>query len=66
MTHEYGHPIVNEAIRRAVRLALSLRSERLSASIDELATEAVDATFCNASRAQQMPVARRAPPLTRV
>jgi hypothetical protein len=46
MTHEYADPITNEAIRRAVRLAVSLRSERLSASIDELATEAVDATFC--------------------
>jgi hypothetical protein len=46
MTHEYADPVTNEAIRRAVRLAVSLRSERQSASLDELATEAVDATFC--------------------
>jgi hypothetical protein len=46
MTHEYADPVTNEAIRRAVRLAVSLRSERQSASLDELAAEAVDATFC--------------------
>jgi hypothetical protein len=47
MTHEYDEPITNDAIEDAVRLAVSLRSQRQSASPGELATEAVDATFCS-------------------
>jgi hypothetical protein len=46
LTHEYDDPITNDAIEGAVRLAVSLRSQRQSASPTELATEAVDATFC--------------------
>ena len=46
MTHEYDDAITNGAIEGAVRLAVSLRSQRQSASPGELATEAVDATFC--------------------
>ena len=46
MTHEYDDPVTNSTIERAVRLAVSLRSQRQSAPLDELVTEAVDATFC--------------------
>jgi hypothetical protein len=46
MTHEYDDPVTNATIERAVRLAVSLRSRRQSAPLDELVTEAVDATFC--------------------
>ena len=46
MPHEYDdHPVTNEAIEAAVTLTVELRSRRQSASIEELATEAVDFTF---------------------
>jgi hypothetical protein len=46
MSHEYdNHPVTNEAIEAAVTLTVELRSRRQSASIEELATEAVDTTF---------------------
>ena len=46
MSHEYDdHPVTNEAIEAAVTLTVELRSRRQSASIEELATEAVDSTF---------------------
>ena len=47
MPHEYDdHPVTNEAIETAVTLTVELRSRRQSMSIEELATEAVDSTFC--------------------
>ena len=46
MPHEYDdHPVTNEAIEAAVTLTVELRSRRQSASIEELATEAVGSTF---------------------
>jgi hypothetical protein len=46
MSHEYdGHPVPNEAIEAAVTLTVALRSQRQSAPIEELATEAIATTF---------------------
>ena len=43
MSHEYDdYPVTNEAIEAAVTLTVELRSRRQSASIEELATEAVE------------------------
>ncbi len=46
MSRDYeDDPLTNEAIEAAVMLTIELRSRRQLASIEELATEAVDATF---------------------
>jgi hypothetical protein len=46
MSHEHDDPAVtHDAIEAAVTLTVGLRSRRQSASIEELATEAVDSTF---------------------
>ena len=45
MPDEYDQPAPNGAIEAAVTLTVELRSRRQSASIEELATEAVDSTF---------------------
>ena len=46
MSHEHDdHPVTHEAIETAVTLTVELRSRRQSASIEELAAEAVDSTF---------------------
>jgi hypothetical protein len=45
MPDEYDQPATNGTIEAAVTLTVELRSRRQSASIEELATEAVDSTF---------------------
>ena len=46
MSHEYDdYPVTNEAIEAAVTLTVELQSRQQSASIEELATEAVNSTF---------------------
>lgn len=62
MTHEYDDPVTDEAIEAAVQLTVRMRSERRSASIEELAHEAVDTVFCTcATTAADASVRGRSP-----
>ena len=62
MTHEYDDPVTEEAIETAVQLTVRMRSERRSASIEELAQEAVDTVFCTcATTAADASVRGRSP-----
>ncbi len=46
MTHEYDDPVTEDAIVNAVRLAVRLQSRDQSATLVNLATEAVNTVFC--------------------
>jgi hypothetical protein len=47
MSHEYDDPITALAIDAAVSAALQLHGQMRAVPLDEIAREAVDATFCH-------------------
>jgi hypothetical protein len=62
MPHEYDDPIDPDALEAAVARTVELRSQRQSAALSELATEAVNAVFCTCvTTAADAAINRRAP-----
>ncbi|HEY7578519.1 MAG TPA: hypothetical protein VH855_13065 [Acetobacteraceae bacterium] len=62
MPHEYDDPIDPDALEAAIARTVELRSQRQSAALSELATEAVNAVFCTCvTTAADAAINRRAP-----